>query len=264
MLHKGMWLEEMINNRNKSIVRDMKWTADGQKICIVYEDGAVIVGSVDGNRLWGKELEIGLRFVEWSPDSRHIMFVTRESEIFLFDSMGNKVKNVTLPVLEALTKEDPDVSADEYSALLLPSFLTVSHPVCGCALPVSALQSDPKIIGVHWYDGAEGTDPNAPSLAVAFERGKVQLSRTPEDDKPIILDSRMRLTQVPTTPHRRPPPAAARALKWLTDDPPPKRAGGALPAVQVEHERYDPGAGGAAVHGRHGGTGPRVLRRQLL
>jgi WD repeat-containing protein 35 len=26
MLHKGMWFEEMINNRNKSVVRDMKWT----------------------------------------------------------------------------------------------------------------------------------------------------------------------------------------------------------------------------------------------
>ena len=51
MLHKGMWFEEMINNRNKSVVVDMKWTDDGQKICIVYKDGAVIVGGVDGNRL---------------------------------------------------------------------------------------------------------------------------------------------------------------------------------------------------------------------
>ena len=33
--------EEMINNRNKSVVRDMKWTPDGRKICIIYEDGAV-------------------------------------------------------------------------------------------------------------------------------------------------------------------------------------------------------------------------------
>ena len=41
MLHKGMWYEEMINNRNKSIVKDMKWSPDGRKICIVYEDGAV-------------------------------------------------------------------------------------------------------------------------------------------------------------------------------------------------------------------------------
>jgi hypothetical protein len=35
-----MWFEEMINNRNKSVVRDMKWTHDGQKICIVYDPRA--------------------------------------------------------------------------------------------------------------------------------------------------------------------------------------------------------------------------------
>ena len=35
----GSWYEEMINNRNKSVVRGMKWNADGQKICIAYEDG---------------------------------------------------------------------------------------------------------------------------------------------------------------------------------------------------------------------------------
>ena len=48
-VNTGSWYEEMINNRNKSVVRSMSWNADGQKICIVYEDGAVIVGSVDGN-----------------------------------------------------------------------------------------------------------------------------------------------------------------------------------------------------------------------
>lgn len=37
--YAGSWYEEMINNRNKSVVRSMKWNADGQKICIVYEDG---------------------------------------------------------------------------------------------------------------------------------------------------------------------------------------------------------------------------------
>lgn len=39
------------------MVKDMCWTKDGQKICIVYEDGAIIVGSFDGNRLWGKDLK---------------------------------------------------------------------------------------------------------------------------------------------------------------------------------------------------------------
>lgn len=30
--------------RNKSFVRDMRWTPGGEKICIAYDDGAVIVG----------------------------------------------------------------------------------------------------------------------------------------------------------------------------------------------------------------------------
>ena len=31
-------------------MRDMRWAGDGSKICIVYEDGAVIVGGVDGQQ----------------------------------------------------------------------------------------------------------------------------------------------------------------------------------------------------------------------
>lgn len=65
MLHKGTWFEEMVNNRNKSVVRGMAWSSDGQRICIIYDDGAIIVGSVDGNRLWGKELKgVSLQLAE--------------------------------------------------------------------------------------------------------------------------------------------------------------------------------------------------------
>lgn len=59
----GSWYEEMINNRNKSVVRSMSWNADGQKICIVYEDGAVIVGSVDGKL--ARAPPLGKRSREW-------------------------------------------------------------------------------------------------------------------------------------------------------------------------------------------------------
>lgn len=89
MVHKGHWFEEMINNRNKSVVRDMKWMATGEKICIVYEDGAVIVGSVEGNRLWGKELEYTLAKIEWSPDGKTILFGTSDGDVKVHDYVGN-------------------------------------------------------------------------------------------------------------------------------------------------------------------------------
>ena len=158
MLHKGMWFEEMINNRNKSVVRDMKWTADGTKICIVYEDGAVIVGSVDGNRLWGKELEFELARVEWSPDSRYILFVSNDSKVFAFDALGNKIKRLTLPVLEA----------------------------------EAGGGGGQDVVAINWYDGAEGhTDPHAPTLAIALANGLVQVTRGTDDSDPVIIDSKL-------------------------------------------------------------------------
>ncbi|KAG7386680.1 WD repeat-containing protein 35 [Phytophthora pseudosyringae] len=162
VLHRGMWYEEMINNRNKSVVRDMKWTTDGQKICIAYEDGAVIVGSVDGNRLWGKEMKTQLAFVEWAPDGKSLLFVTKEGEVAVHDAMGNKVSNLTLYAVES-----------------------------------RGGGNDYKIIGVHWYDGIEGhISQEAPTLAIAFRDGKVQITRGRFDENAVLIDTGMELTQV--------------------------------------------------------------------
>ncbi len=67
----------------------MKWSSAGEKICIVYEDGAVIVGSVEGNRLWGKELEYNLAKIEWSPDAKTILFGTVGGDVKVHDYVGN-------------------------------------------------------------------------------------------------------------------------------------------------------------------------------
>ena len=52
--------------------------------------GAVIVGSVDGNRIWGKELKgLQLNNVEWSPDGKNIIFGISNGEVQIFDNTGN-------------------------------------------------------------------------------------------------------------------------------------------------------------------------------
>mmetsp|Transcript_15599 Transcript_15599/g.37800 ORF Transcript_15599/g.37800 Transcript_15599/m.37800 type:complete len:1119 (+) Transcript_15599:1703-5059(+) len=159
MLHKGMWFEEMINNRNKSVVRDMKWTADGQKICIAYEDGAVIVGSVDGKRLWGKELTLQLALVEWSPDGRLILFCTVQGECHIYDGNGNSLSEVHLFANKGMGQS--------------------------------------PLIGIDWHDGAEGSgNHNHPALAIGFENGNVQLMRSETDEQPVFLQTGMRASQI--------------------------------------------------------------------
>ncbi|XP_033095067.1 WD repeat-containing protein 35 isoform X9 [Trachypithecus francoisi] len=99
MLYKGSWFKEMTTNRSKSVVRSMSWNADGQKICIVYEDGTVIVGSVDGNRIWGKDLKgKQLSHVTWSADSKVLLFGMANGEIHIYDNQGNFIHLGTLKV----------------------------------------------------------------------------------------------------------------------------------------------------------------------
>ncbi|CAN0571221.1 unnamed protein product [Ectocarpus sp. 12 AP-2014] len=162
MLHKGLWFEEMINNRHKSAVRDMKWTSNGQKICIIYADGAVIVGSVDGNRLWGRELDMGLQNVEWSPDGRRILFVTAAGEVLIYDAQGKRLRAMTLP-------EGAEITPD----------------------------STGRVIFVDWYDGAEGLlHPQVPTLCIALDGGFVQLTRGVDDNSaPLVVDAHMKIRQ---------------------------------------------------------------------
>lgn len=97
-------LEEMINNREKSVVTDMGWSPNGAKVCIIYEDGAVIVGSVEGSRLWGKEYKHRLAIIEWSPDSKMIIFGTTDGEVRVFDSSGMHMYHLKMNCLHKLVE----------------------------------------------------------------------------------------------------------------------------------------------------------------
>ncbi|XP_061599596.1 WD repeat-containing protein 35 [Cololabis saira] len=161
MLYKGAWYEEMINNRNKSVVRSMSWNADGHKICIVYEDGAVIVGSVDGNRVWGKELKgIQLAHVAWSPDSKILLFGMANGEVHIYDNQGNFIRKMSISCLSAVTGS-----------------------VC--------------IAGIHWYAGTGGyVEPDCPCLAICFDNGRCQIMRYDSDETPVCVDTVMNVVSI--------------------------------------------------------------------
>jgi hypothetical protein len=92
----------------------MRWTGAGDKICIAYDDGTVIVGSVAGNRLWGKDLNLQLSLLQWSPDGSYILFASASGECHTYDSSGNAVARVQMFCNEGYngeTKQGVDLAA---------------------------------------------------------------------------------------------------------------------------------------------------------
>ncbi|KAJ3140913.1 WD repeat-containing protein 35 [Physocladia obscura] len=152
ILYKGTWYEEMINNRNKSVVADMEWSKDGQKICIIYEDvkpftGAVIVGSVDGNRIWGKELkQTALTHVQWYNGSNGYVEVKAPCLAIAFEN--GKIQ---------IMRDDKDPSP-----LVLDTnmrFLNIKWNNYGSVLAVSGIQfarssqgEEKEVSVVQFYD----------------------------------------------------------------------------------------------------------------
>jgi len=166
----GYWYEEMINDRGKSYVVDMKWSPDGSRICICYEDGAVIVGGVEGNRQWGKDLKHRLQFVEWSPDGKLVLFGTPEGEVRIYDDQGQPLYQTKIL---CFTKNEID----------------------------SVYTPNKKLAAIQWYEGTKMyTDDTPPGLCIAYECGRVQLMKNEKDDRPIVFDTEITTLSVKWNP----------------------------------------------------------------
>ncbi|KAG5485157.1 hypothetical protein CUR178_08129 [Leishmania enriettii] len=152
MLHKGMWFEEMVNNRNSSRVVDFAWSPSGTKICITYEDGAVIVGGVEGNRYWGRELPYRLAKVCWSADGHFILFGTATGDVFVHDASSG----AQLSQVEARCSDS---------------------------------EGRPALAGLSWHPAwVERPEPLA-TLAMCYQSGKMQLMTGIGDETPHIMDT---------------------------------------------------------------------------
>jgi WD repeat-containing protein 35 len=135
----------------------------------------VIVGSVDGNRIWGNELRLTLSRVEWSPDGKFIVFITQDAQAILYSCDGSRIRTISMPAQDA------------------GSLSTIS------------------VVGFHWYDNtgpptrSHGNVESAPNCCIAFSDGMVQLTRGAEatglsSAATQILDSGMKIKSLRWNP----------------------------------------------------------------
>jgi WD40 repeat protein len=86
----------MVNKREESYIRDVKWSKDGKFICFIYEDGQIFTGLVNGNHDWYNTTEPGLSFVEFSPDNKKILIAKKKGKIFIFNINGQQIGEINL------------------------------------------------------------------------------------------------------------------------------------------------------------------------
>eukprot|EP00796_Vickermania_ingenoplastis_P007874 gene7874-5501_t len=180
-LHKGLWFEGMVNNRNKSHVVDLAWSVGGKKICITYADGVVTVGGVDGNRLWSKALDLELERCCWSADDQYVLFGTKDGRVLVHDAAeGHPLSRITIQCLD----EEDNNTINRVSS---PSKKAPGGGEEG--VPTASAIPNHRIIGLQWCPTWVDRPEPLPMLTICYDNGKVQLMRSISDERPVIFDA---------------------------------------------------------------------------
>ncbi|CAD5234713.1 unnamed protein product [Bursaphelenchus xylophilus] len=184
------WFEEMINNRQKSTVVAIKWCNDGTKIAIAYEDGQIIVGSVDGNRLWSKEITTNISQLCWNASDTIILIGLQDGDVHGYDMNGNfafKVPMMCVESVELQTALEKDLKKD----VIVCMEWYVSTPACRTESQGGPNGELPRLIRQNTF----AIDPmvfrgdipdDQPRFVVAYQHGIIQIMRSEIDSSPIV------------------------------------------------------------------------------
>ena len=93
----GVFDKEMVNNREESYIKDVKWSKNGEYICFIYDDGQIFTGLVNGQHEWYNSLQKKLAFVEFSPDNKKILISEKKENIYIFTMSGQQNGQINLP-----------------------------------------------------------------------------------------------------------------------------------------------------------------------
>ncbi|XP_013385175.1 tubby-related protein 4 isoform X2 [Lingula anatina] len=161
MKHDGRWSVELVNDRNVPVT-DFNWSHDGRMALITYEDGFILVGSVNGQRHWSTNLNLENATVKtgvWSPGDQEVLLGTSDGQIIVLTSSGATVTQVTI------------LSGQE-----------MSHMAWSCEK--FSMESD----GTN-SPSRTGEGTRCHSLAASFKSGAIHLLSNYDDLLPVVIQT---------------------------------------------------------------------------
>jgi WD repeat-containing protein 35 len=169
----GKWVEEMVNESDKSLIRDVRWSNDGFYLCILVDDGQIIVGSVEGEKVWNKKVQKVPVMVEWSPDGRFMLVGTDKGEIMVFQHDGTYQYSIYIQCMNNL------VNIPDGQNVTIPNY---------------------DLAAIEWFTGGRTADGNSTGLIIAYKVGRFQLMKSETDSQPTNIDAGITINEVKWNP----------------------------------------------------------------
>lgn len=85
------YIEEMVNEAGSKLIKFAKWSSSGKYIIIVIEGGSLILGSVEGARIWGKDVEMEIEFVTFLERDKVILLGDQKGSLMALDTRSGEI-----------------------------------------------------------------------------------------------------------------------------------------------------------------------------
>ncbi|KAL0238794.1 hypothetical protein PCE1_004486 [Barthelona sp. PCE] len=105
---KGDWFMQY-SNLNSATLIDACWSPLGNRICMIYDDGSIVLEALPQKRQWQKQFTELIRFVRWTSDGKGIILLTVDMVLIILDPRGSPVLRV--PLMSFISSSN-DVSLD--------------------------------------------------------------------------------------------------------------------------------------------------------
>ncbi len=84
-------VEEMVNESDEKRIKFAKWSKNGGFIMIVIEKGSMILGSVEGERIWNKKLNFEIEYLDWLEEDKTVVVSDSKGEMVALDTKSNEI-----------------------------------------------------------------------------------------------------------------------------------------------------------------------------
>lgn len=79
--HKGSFVQEMINQSESNRIKLVSWSTSNSLIALVLEDNEVIMGTVEGERVWSLKVDVKVEFLQWLENDETLVLADRQGSL---------------------------------------------------------------------------------------------------------------------------------------------------------------------------------------